>query len=90
MITNVLILNVVFQDPKVERIEPAYGPMSGGSLITIIGQDLNTGVNIVAKIGNFECHIKRSVNYFIHLVSLTGILKCFKNVYQEYTILEKH
>lgn len=47
-----------YKDPKVERIEPAYGPMSGGSFITIIGQDLNTGVNIVANIGNFECHIK--------------------------------
>ena len=54
-----------------ERIEPAYGPMSGGSYITIIGQDLNTGVNIVAKIGNFECHIKRLVNYFINMVIFT-------------------
>ncbi|XP_029646553.2 plexin-A2 isoform X1 [Octopus sinensis] len=47
-----------YKDPQVLKIIPNIGPMSGGSLITIMGRHLNTGMNIVAKIGSFDCHIQ--------------------------------
>ncbi|XP_052779998.1 plexin A3-like isoform X2 [Mya arenaria] len=50
-----------YQDPRITRINPTLGPRSGGSYITISGQNLNTGRDITASIGKVECVIMRDM-----------------------------
>lgn len=48
---------VRFVDPKIFDIKPKYGPISGGTLITITGQYLYAGKKILAFIGDLPCYI---------------------------------
>ncbi|XP_052280998.1 plexin-B-like isoform X2 [Dreissena polymorpha] len=50
-----------YQDPTITRINPTAGPISGGSTITISGENLNTGRDITASIGKVECMIIRDM-----------------------------
>lgn len=46
-----------FVDPTIVDFTPKYGPISGGTLITITGQYLNAGRKIHAYIGDLPCYI---------------------------------
>ncbi|KAL4225917.1 hypothetical protein ACF0H5_013905 [Mactra antiquata] len=50
-----------YKDPSITNIKPAIGPVSGGSIITIYGDNLDTGLKITASIGRQECSILRSM-----------------------------
>lgn len=45
-------------DPSIVDFTPKYGPISGGTLITITGQYLNSGRKIEAFIGDLPCYIQ--------------------------------
>ncbi|XP_070193235.1 plexin-B-like [Littorina saxatilis] len=48
-----------YRSPLIEEIEPENGPMAGGSRITIKGQDLNTGGQLKAVLGDAPCIVDR-------------------------------
>lgn len=48
-----------YRSPHLLNIEPHNGPMSGGSRITIFGQDLNTGGHLKAIFGIAPCIVDR-------------------------------
>lgn len=48
-----------YRSPHLLNIEPHNGPMSGGSRITIYGQDLNTGGQLKAVFGIAPCIVDR-------------------------------
>lgn len=50
-----------YKDPTITNIKPSIGPVSGGSMITIYGQNLATGREITASIGKQECVILRNM-----------------------------
>ncbi|XP_071486237.1 plexin-A2-like [Diadema antillarum] len=43
--------------PKITGVEPAYGPMSGGSVVSILGFDLDAGSSSFANLVNIPCQI---------------------------------
>lgn len=51
----------IFQDPIIKGIQPLWGPVSGGTEITIHGENLNTGRIITASIDSTECVVSRYV-----------------------------
>ncbi|XP_060592222.1 plexin-A1-like isoform X2 [Ruditapes philippinarum] len=51
----------IYKDPNIMNIKPSIGPVSGGSMITIYGENLDTGREITASIGKQECVILRSM-----------------------------
>lgn len=46
-----------FVDPKIEEFSPKFGPVSGGTQITIFGSHLNAGSTIKAFVDNLPCEI---------------------------------
>lgn len=46
-----------FVDPSIDDFSPKFGPVSGGTQITITGNYLNAGSSITAKIGDLPCVI---------------------------------
>ncbi|XP_033744860.1 plexin-B-like isoform X5 [Pecten maximus] len=61
---GVTVLNYVFNkinfhylSPSIEKVTPAHGPKSGGSVITIKGLHLNAGNSISITINNRTCDI---------------------------------
>ncbi|CAG5129619.1 unnamed protein product, partial [Candidula unifasciata] len=52
--------NFHYKSPRIEDIEPKYGPKSGGSRITIKGRDMDTGGHHEASFGNAPCVVIRS------------------------------
>lgn len=48
-----------FVDPSISDIYPKFGPMSGGTHLTIIGTYMNAGSSIRAFIADLPCHIIR-------------------------------
>lgn len=53
--------NFQIVDPKIVNFEPKYGPISGGTHITITGQNLHAGRKINAFIGNSPCYVHQTV-----------------------------
>lgn len=49
--------DIQFVDPVIDDFAPKYGPISGGTWITITGQYLNAGRKIFAYVGDLPCHI---------------------------------
>jgi hypothetical protein len=49
-----------YRDPKILDIQPNSGPVSGGTLITIVGQGFNqtAGCNLTSRFSVFETTIK--------------------------------
>ena len=45
------------QDPLLGDINPKRGPMSGGTRVTIHGQHLDAGTEVIVRIGSHECAI---------------------------------
>lgn len=49
--------DIQFVDPVIDDFAPKYGPISGGTSITITGQYLNAGRKVYAYIGDLPCYI---------------------------------
>jgi plexin A len=47
-----------FVNPSVTSFSPHRGPISGGTDITIIGHNLDSGSQFAVKIGNIPCTVK--------------------------------
>lgn len=45
-----------FYDPLLKSIYPVFGPISGGTRVTIYGENLNIGYNVSVYLDNLECH----------------------------------
>ncbi|ESO91422.1 hypothetical protein LOTGIDRAFT_105554 [Lottia gigantea] len=63
--------NFSYRSPRLDKIHPSHGPISGGSLITITGRDLNTGGSIQASFGNAPCAVDRGSVTSTHLICQT-------------------
>lgn len=46
-----------FVDPLIDDFKPKYGPLSGGTQVTILGNYLNAGSSIKAYIDDLQCEI---------------------------------
>ncbi|XP_055958284.1 hepatocyte growth factor receptor isoform X2 [Patella vulgata] len=46
-----------FKEVNVESFEPSYGPISGGTTITLRGKHLNIGISRYIMIGSHECQV---------------------------------
>lgn len=44
-----------FRDPLLKSIYPVFGPISGGTKVTVYGEQLNIGYNISIHLDNLEC-----------------------------------
>ena len=49
----------LFQDPDISSIAPQIGPQSGGTMVTVMGGNLDAGTYIEAMIGDIPCLIER-------------------------------
>lgn len=50
-------IDIQFVDPIIDDFAPKYGPISGGTWITITGQNLNASRNVNAYLGDLPCNI---------------------------------
>ncbi|KAM9408994.1 macrophage-stimulating protein receptor [Pholidichthys leucotaenia] len=48
-----------FVVPNITEIQPNYGPLVGGTLITVTGPHLNAGKNRRVTLNDVSCHVKR-------------------------------
>ncbi|XP_067908155.1 macrophage-stimulating protein receptor [Heterodontus francisci] len=48
-----------FVEPVITRVTPTYGPLAGGTLVTLLGRHLTVGNNQKVTIGGKDCTIKR-------------------------------
>ena len=46
------------QNPQVQSIQPTRGPVSGGTLLTVYGSQLNTGRNIAVSLKDKDCSVQ--------------------------------
>ncbi|CAM4673964.1 unnamed protein product [Lepidochelys olivacea] len=46
-----------YQDPSLQELHPRMGPMAGGTRLTILGEELLTGDQIAAFVGDLPCSI---------------------------------
>lgn len=51
------------QDPVITSISPKYGPMAGGTLLTLTGNYLNSGNSRHISIGGKTCTLKRCCKF---------------------------
>ena len=61
LVSSLWLVHLIFQEPAISSIKPVIGPVSGGSMITIYGEHLDTGRTITASVGREECFILRWV-----------------------------
>ncbi|XP_051962404.1 plexin-A1-like [Xyrauchen texanus] len=62
-----------FVTPYFARIQPAQGPLSGGTRITIEGNHLNAGSSVSVSIGRHPCHFKKRTSKEIVCVTPGGV-----------------
>ncbi|KAJ8259538.1 hypothetical protein GJAV_G00170590, partial [Gymnothorax javanicus] len=65
-----------FMTPAVRGLSPSRGPESGGTRVTILGENLGAGSNVEVKFGNQTCEFYRRATAEITCVSapsLTGL-----------------
>ncbi|KAI7794358.1 putative plexin-A1-like [Triplophysa rosa] len=62
-----------FVTPYFTRIQPAQGPLSGGTRITIEGNHLNAGSSVTVNIGRHPCHFKKRTSKEIVCVTPAGL-----------------
>ena len=62
VIYSFICIHVCVKDPNVTWVSPSYGPKDGGTLITLTGTQLHTGLTQQVLVNNLICHINRSVN----------------------------
>ncbi|XP_075553638.1 hepatocyte growth factor receptor-like [Dermacentor variabilis] len=54
------------------EVAPNYGPIAGGTNVTLSGVNLDVGLQHVVKIGRSPCRIRRVENKFLHCSTSTG------------------
>lgn len=57
-----------FVDPQPLSLYPSFGPLSGGTKLTIYGNNLDTGSNTSILIGIYPCKVLQKVSYQFHLL----------------------
>uniref|UniRef100_A0A4W5PK84 Plexin-A1 n=1 Tax=Hucho hucho TaxID=62062 RepID=A0A4W5PK84_9TELE len=62
-----------FVTPFFTRVQPAQGPLSGGTRITIEGNHLNAGSSVSVNIGRHLCHFKKRNSREIVCVTPAGL-----------------
>ncbi|XP_077074737.1 plexin-A1 isoform X2 [Siphateles boraxobius] len=62
-----------FVTPYFSRVQPAQGPLSGGTRITIEGNHLNAGSSVGVNIGRHPCHFKKRSSKEIVCVTPAGV-----------------
>uniref|UniRef100_A0A8C1IRI2 Plexin-A1 n=1 Tax=Cyprinus carpio TaxID=7962 RepID=A0A8C1IRI2_CYPCA len=62
-----------FVTPYFSRVQPAQGPLSGGTRITIEGNHLNAGSSVLVNIGRHSCHFKKRSSKEIVCVTPAGV-----------------
>uniref|UniRef100_A0A672MZF9 Plexin-A1 n=1 Tax=Sinocyclocheilus grahami TaxID=75366 RepID=A0A672MZF9_SINGR len=62
-----------FVTPYFTRIQPAQGPLSGGTRITIEGNHLNAGSSVLVNIGLHSCHFKKRSSKEIVCMTPAGV-----------------
>uniref|UniRef100_A0A4W6D025 Plexin b2a, tandem duplicate 1 n=1 Tax=Lates calcarifer TaxID=8187 RepID=A0A4W6D025_LATCA len=64
-------VNFTYRDPKPVSVEPMKGPMAGGTVITIRGEDLDTGTkdDVTVTIGGVTCEV---LSFGINITCKTG------------------
>ncbi|KPM03170.1 plexin-A-like protein 3 [Sarcoptes scabiei] len=56
--------NYMFVNPKILTINPSKGPVSGGTLLSIEGLNVNAGSKAEAFLGDLPCNVtKRTINH---------------------------
>ncbi|XP_073678815.1 plexin-A1 [Garra rufa] len=63
-----------FVTPYFTRVQPAQGPLSGGTRITIEGNHLNAGSSVAVNIGRHQCHFKKRSSKEIVCVTPAGVI----------------
>ncbi|XP_060108475.1 plexin-B3-like [Heteronotia binoei] len=53
--------NFTYQDPTLLDLHPHFGPVAGGTRLTIVGEDLLTGAEIAAYVGDLPCFLEEPV-----------------------------
>ena len=51
-------LEYTYSEPKVFELEPKFGPVSGGTLVTFRGEKLLIGTETTVQIGTKSCEIQ--------------------------------
>lgn len=59
----------VYQNFQVTRIHPTIGPRAGGTEITFIGQDLDTGSSLQVMFDYIPCPIDRLVQHYTSIIN---------------------
>ncbi|KAK1803364.1 hypothetical protein P4O66_004027 [Electrophorus voltai] len=62
-----------FVTPFFTRVQPAQGPLSGGTLVTIEGNHLNAGSSVAVNIGRHPCRFKKRTSKEIVCVTPAGV-----------------
>ena len=57
----------IWKDPVLSTITPSFGPIAGGTLLTVGGSDLNTGTSQLVHLGNQPCTLIRYLTIHQHL-----------------------
>ncbi|KAK0399439.1 hypothetical protein QR680_003050 [Steinernema hermaphroditum] len=61
-----------FVSPSIESIFPAYGPVSGGTKLTVYGKNLNVGSNTSVSLDDLPCQILPESNSTRSVICLTS------------------
>ncbi|KAG7258308.1 hypothetical protein CRUP_030059 [Coryphaenoides rupestris] len=72
-VVPVVVVVVVVVTPYFTRVIPAYGPLSGGTRITVEGSNLNAGSAVALKIGLHSCRFERRNREKIVCVTPAGL-----------------
>ncbi|XP_062975466.1 plexin-B3 isoform X2 [Elgaria multicarinata webbii] len=58
---GVSVSHFTYQDPTLRDLHPKLGPMAGGTRVTITGEELLTGTEIAAYVGDLPCILEELV-----------------------------
>uniref|UniRef100_A0A8C2L8Q2 Sema domain-containing protein n=1 Tax=Cyprinus carpio TaxID=7962 RepID=A0A8C2L8Q2_CYPCA len=75
-----------FVSPHFTRVLPSYGPISGGTRITIQGSHLNSGSAVSIKIGLNTCRFERCCSKSVQIVIQP---KCLKQLQKEIKMMSE-
>lgn len=56
---DINILPLYNQEPSITEIKPDYGPVFGGTMVTLTGRYLNSGMKIDVLFADKKCTIQR-------------------------------
>lgn len=59
IVTSCVCRSLSAQEPSITDISPNYGPVFGGTTVTLTGRHLNSGVRRDVFIAENKCHIQR-------------------------------